>query len=493
LSSQEPDSLNAGLLDDFFSEADEHMIGIRKGFVSLEESVGKAQPNPRIIEDLFRHFHSLKGISAIVGLTAAEAVAHSTEEFLRLLKSGKVQLTQAGLDVLVSAIQKLEQIVAAFRSGNPSPDCQSLLKNLRKQCAASIDEKETSAVVAEANVPSVAPVLSMIESAKSKGLQIWKYTFTPTQELNAAGVNVNQIRENILKVGEILKSAPQVKGPGLIAFDFTVAARDTPTDLALWESKGVKIEPQEDSNEPPGSHPESVVTEEEAHNPFFTPSHVVRVDLQKLDELMRITGEMVIHRSRLDVQLSRLARERVDLRNVQETSIGLNRALKELRQAIMRVRLVPVAEIFARMPFVIKDLARQSNKSVRLKLEGQETAVDKYLIEKLKDPLLHLVRNAFSHGVETADERVKASKPAEATITLSASAQGDAIIINVSDDGRGINRDAILAKAKKLGFEIPLSEDNEAILKIICASGFSTREDADRASGRGVGKALWLN
>ena len=117
---------------------------------------------------------------------------------------------------------------------------------------------------------------------------------------------------------------------------------------------------------------------------------------------MRIVGEMVIHRSRLDAQLGRLngGPGRLDLRGVQEVSGGLGRSLRELREAITRVRLVPVAEIFARMPFVVRDLSRQTQKKVRLKLEGQDKAVDKYLIEKVKDPILHLVRNAFTHGVE---------------------------------------------------------------------------------------------
>jgi two-component system chemotaxis sensor kinase CheA len=156
----------------------------------------------------------------------------------------------------------------------------------------------------------------------------------------------------------------------------------------------------------------------------------------------------------------------------------------------MRVRLVPVAEIFARMPFVVRDLARQTQKKARLKLTGQDTAIDKYLIERLKDPLLHLVRNAFSHGVETPEERTAASKPEEATIELNASTVGDSVIIRVRDDGRGINPNAILQRAKKLKLEIPETVDNQTILQILCASGFSTREDADRASGRGMGMTV---
>jgi two-component system chemotaxis sensor kinase CheA len=219
---------------------------------------------------------------------------------------------------------------------------------------------------------------------------------------------------------------------------------------------------------------------------------VVRVDLQRLDDLMRITGEMVILRSRLDAQLNQVNRGggRVDLRGVQEVSSGIGRSLRELREAIMRVRLVPVAEIFARMPFVVRDLSRQTQKRVRLKLKGQDTAIDKYLIERLKDPLLHLVRNAFSHGVETGEERTAASKPAEATIELSSSTVGDSVLIQVKDDGKGINPNAIIQRARRLGLEVPDVVDNQAILNILCSSGFSTREDADRASGRGMGMTV---
>jgi two-component system chemotaxis sensor kinase CheA len=156
----------------------------------------------------------------------------------------------------------------------------------------------------------------------------------------------------------------------------------------------------------------------------------------------------------------------------------------------MRMRLVPVAEIFARMPFVVRDLARGTSKKARLKLEGQNTEVDKYLIERLKDPLLHLVRNAFSHGVETSEERRAAGKPEEATIELKAANIGDSVVIHVRDDGRGINPSAIFERARRLGLELPPMVDNAAILKILCHSGFSTRDTADRASGRGVGMAV---
>src|SRR6185369_8159593 len=278
--------------------------------------------------------------------------------------------------------------------------------------------------------------------------------------------NVNSVREELSESGKILSAAPLVKGQGEIAFEFLVSTPQAPVDLSDWEAKGVTIKAAE--TEDTAVRAGIPVTPEAEHNPFLAPSHIVRVDLKRLDDLMRITGEMVIHRSRLDAQLARLngGAGGVDLRGVQEVSGGLARSLRELREAIMRVRLVPVAEIFARMPFLVRDLASHTEKKVRLKLSGQETAIDKYLIERLKDPLLHLVRNAFSHGVETAEERAAAAKPEEATIELGASTAGDSVIIQVKDDGRGINPNAIVQRARMLGLEIPEVVDNQAILSI---------------------------
>ncbi len=446
----------------------------------------------KVVKDLFQEFHSLKGISAIVGLRPAEAVAHATEDFLRLMRDRKAQLTSNGLEVLTAATQKLEQVVAAFRSKKPLPGYDSLLADLKKQC------EQWSAPTPDASrkansLASDPSLAAAIEEAKARGLLLWRFAFSPTRELNAQGVDVNLVREQLSKIGQILNASSTVKGKDALVFEFLVSTQESPSDLAAWEAKGITVEPAEpEKAETPLLPMDTGRTDENEHNPFLSPSHIVRVDLKRLDDLMRITGEMVIHRSRLETQLMLANRSagRADFSGVQEVNAGLGRSLKELREAIMRVRLIPVAEIFARMPFVVRDLARQTQKKVRLKLVGQETAIDKYLIERLKDPLLHLVRNAFSHGVETPAERVAASKPEEATIELSASTIGDSVIIGVRDDGRGINANAILERARKLGIEVPAGLNNESILKILCSSGFSTREDADLTSGRGVGMAV---
>jgi two-component system chemotaxis sensor kinase CheA len=223
---------------------------------------------------------------------------------------------------------------------------------------------------------------------------------------------------------------------------------------------------------------------------------VVRVDLTRLDELMRIIGDLVISRARLDDALARVERRvpPVEWRVVQEQSQTIERQLRDLREGLMRVRLVPVREIFRRMPFVVRDLARDTGKQVRLEMRGQDTEIDKFLIERMMDPVLHLVRNAVSHGLEDPAERVAAGKPAEGTLTLAAASVGDMVLIEVADDGRGIDAAAVATRARTMGIAVPDGAlDMATLLDVICAPGFSTRAESDRASGRGVGMAVVKN
>ncbi|MDB6036990.1 MAG: CheA signal transduction histidine kinase [Verrucomicrobiales bacterium] len=481
--------LQRELLDDFYAECEEHLRHIRDALISLEHSIGKAQADSKVIEELFRNFHSFKGISAIVGLSPAEELAHATEEFLRDLTQGKVSISAKGLDLLMAATQKLEQIVSAFRAQQPLPAHDALLRQIAGIC-----EKKVIAQAAPVSSSVDAGHNIKIDEARSRGLLVWQCTFVPTKELDERGVNVTSVRAHLGKAGEILSAVPRVFGEGKIAFDFLVAMRETPADIMTWESDGVRVHLMDQDQAPlktagPGT---KRMEGAEDNSPFIAPSHVVRVDLNRLDDLMRITGELVIQRSRFEDQISQSARRSVsmDVRTLQEVNLALGRSVKELREAIMRVRLVSVAEIFARMPFVVRDLARESSKKARIELKGQQTELDKYLIERLKDPLLHLVRNAFSHGIETAEERIAVGKPSEATILLSASARGDSVIIQVRDDGRGIDRNEVLKRAVSLGMQIPQTLDEAGLLRILCSPGFSTRDSADRASGRGVGMAV---
>jgi two-component system chemotaxis sensor kinase CheA len=223
------------------------------------------------------------------------------------------------------------------------------------------------------------------------------------------------------------------------------------------------------------------------------PSNMVRVDLTRLDELMRMVGDLVISKARLEDNLSKLETivPAPQLRVLRETSMTLSSQLRDLREGVMQVRLVPIREIFARMQFVVRDIARESHKKVTLELSGQETEIDKFVVERMMDPLLHLVRNAVSHGLESESERIAQGKPPVGKLALRAATVGETVVIEIEDDGRGVDLEKVAARARSLGLiGADAALDMNAALDVICSAGFSTREVADLTSGRGVGMAV---
>jgi two-component system chemotaxis sensor kinase CheA len=473
-------------LDDFYAECDELLGNIRRCLNQLETSSHRGTPDASAIEPLFRHVHSFKGSSAIIGLREAEELAHHAENLLRLLSQGKLAWTATHLDLLGHTNQRFEQIVAAHRRKEPLPETTDLLVRLKpfNRAPAASESPQTTISSRDDNrgaPPSAAEI--------STGENHWRASFSPSTELDRRGVNITQVRARLSAFGEIVRAAPSIYPGGKMTFEFEIAARQPPGDLAAWEADGIVLRPVESTPPLPSVAPDARANSGDASTSgmFVAPSHIVRVDLSRLDDLMRIVGELVIHRSRLDERIAHLTGDRSA---VQEVNLSLGRSLRELREAITRVRLVPVAEAFDRMPFVVRDLARETGRKVRLVIEGQETEIDKYLVERLKEPLLHLVRNAISHGIEVPEERIQHGKPEEATLILRASTAGQRVVIQIRDDGRGLDTKTIIARAASLGIVLPESPSDAELLGVIARPGFSTRDEADRASGRGVGMAV---
>jgi two-component system chemotaxis sensor kinase CheA len=471
-------------LDDYYAECDEHLMGARRLLLALETSIGRGPVNRSVLDELFRHFHSLKGISGMVELRAAEQLAHHLEDYLRVLRAGEAEPTRDGLDALFAGTQTLEQVIAARRAEMPLPPIDAIGSRIAQ-------------LIATDAAPGVArPPLADAASRAGLGARRWHISFTPSQELMARGIRVDTIRQRLAGAGEILNAAPRVTAEGAIAFDFVFTGRVDAATIAAWQGDGVQIEPAEGTGGiAPGevSDPLPLDTDSSVSPAILAPSHVVRVDLTRLDDLMRNVGDLVISRARLGETLGRLERRLApaEWRSIQENVLALDRQVRTLREGIMRVRLVPVGEIFRRMPFVVRDLAGETGKRVRLELKGQATEIDKFLIERMMDPVLHLVRNAVSHGIETADERIAAGKRPEGTIVLSAVSAGDVVRIEIADDGRGVDAKAVITRARAAGLPVPAGPPDAAtLLSLICAPGFSTREQSDRASGRGVGMSV---
>lgn len=483
----QPGPFAAGFMDDYFAEAEEHMVALKRGLLALEPALGSKLPLP-VLDELFRSFHSLKGISAMVELREAELLAHHMESCLRAIREGHVTLTSVNFETLVDGAKLLEAVIAAHRSGATLPSVGRGLEQL----------ESLAQTAPAASAPPNGTVTDEPASVSGSAAQVWKVTFTPSPDLVARGVKVDTIRGRLLQIGQVLNVAPKVVSGGGVSFEFEVET-DNEDQLAAWQADGLTYERLIASTAPsdvdlvgrapdtatPGERPRDVASS--------APANFVRVDLARLDDLMRLVGDMVVTRARLEDTLQRVERHVPfqEWRALQEHTSGIERQLRDLREGVMRVRLVPVGEIFRRMPFVVRDLARDNGKRVQLNLVGQGTEIDKFLIERMMDPVLHLVRNAISHAIEPPEQRAAAGKPPEGTIRLSAATAGESVVLEVSDDGSGIDMRAVTARARERGIAVPDGPiEARALLDIICASGFSTRDEADRASGRGVGMAV---
>jgi len=464
-------------LDDFYAEFDEHLILIRRSLLALEDSLGKPIVDRKLLDDLFRSFHTLKGISGMVGLTAAEQLAHHQESYLRELREGSATLSQSGFEVLVEGVAGLEAVVSARRSDQAIPSIDSIterLKTVTQQSTGKSTEQApaTASSIASKEEPHIA----------DGGAKTWHVEFTPNAQLAERGVNLNSIRSRLQEIGKLIDAKPVVKSAGEVAFQFVIS---TDADESIWagcQADGLTFEPVETTPVPPTKVSQPVSTS--------APATFVRVDLERLEEVMSLVGELVISRTRLEDQVASLKRtaESAVWRPLQETSLALGRQLRDLRDSLMRVRMVPIGEIFERMQFVVRDLARESGKKITVELSGGETEIDKFLVERMMDPLLHLVRNAVSHGLETVIEREAQGKRRDGLLSLSAKTVGESVIVKISDDGRGIDRQGVRERAAASELISANAElDDATLLDLICSPGLSTRDGVDRQSGRGVG------
>lgn len=471
---QPPEEFFNQFLDDYFAECEEHLAVVRRGLLSLEQFVNQPITDTGQLDELFRSFHTMKGISGMVGLSAAEQLTHEMEGYLRILRQGGAYLTTAGFNALIVGTKVLEEVIEAHRTRAPLPAISPALEIL------------SQAILAGAKGNSVTqPTIPQVPRSMTK--EEWRFRFVPTHARSEAGINVNSVRSRLQSFGDLLSSTPIVED-GEVLFEFVVSTSASQEQLESLKQLGLTFMPV---NEGESASSVETTTQPAASTVVQAITSSVRVDLPRLDQLMLLVGELVITRARLEQNINsiRTSVAPANWRQLQEINATLGKQLRDLRNDVMRVRMVPIAEIFDRMRFVVRDVARETDKRVSLKLSGQQTEIDKFLVERLIDPLLHLVRNSISHGIESEAERIAAGKSGEGHVSLSAKTDGELVVLEIADDGRGIDVENVAARSASgstlLGDDGKV--DLENLLVAISKPGFSTRSEADRASGRGVG------
>src|SRR5262249_46911260 len=335
-------------------------MGVRRHLLSLGPSVGGDAVSRAVLDDLFRHFHSLKGISGMVEVRPAEELAHRLEDYLRLLRAGNAPLRREGLDALFDGTQTLEQVIAARRAGVALPQIDAIADRIGR------------VVAAGAASGTDLPQRAAADGARSNASRRWQITFTPSQDLVARGVRVDTIRQRLASAGEIVAAAPRVTPGGTIAFDFVLAGEVDESTAAAWRQDGIRGEPMVGAPAPPAMPAATDRLPIDAAGTSspgaVAPPQVVRVALPRLDDLMRNVGDLVISRARLGETLARVEQRlaAADWRAIQDNAGAIDRQLRALRGGVMRVRRGPGRGIFRRLPVRVRGLAREAGERAPL-------------------------------------------------------------------------------------------------------------------------------
>ena len=509
----------------FFEECAEGLATAEQGLSAM--AAGDVSANT--IAGVFRAVHSIKGGSGAFGHAALLAFSHSFENVLDEVRGGVIPPTADVTKTMLAAFDLLSDHVAHAQGHAGAPDDTRVLAELDRilqaKGSAPAAAAESAPTAFAADEMGFVPVFAMVEDLDPFGFEpvgveledfdppnAWTIRFRPSRAAMANGAEPLLVIRELEELGATVEAVDHDDLPGLRDLDpedayiiWTLAAPGTLEESAIVECFDF-VAPDsiiEIGRAASAAAPLKVETPDAAPSldaPIVALAAVaavskpepqemrgeaapqsIRVDLTKLDLLLNLVGELVIRGSILADRLSLREQERVELPE-------LSRLTRDIQDTVMSLRAQPIRQAFSRVPRMLRDLAAETRKQIVLETVGEQTEVDKGVIEKIGDPLTHMIRNAVDHGIESPEERLAAGKPAEGTIRLIAEQKGARIFIRVSDDGRGIDRERVYAKAVEKGIIAPdaVLSDGE-IDQLICAPGFSTAETVSNISGRGVG------
>lgn len=505
----------------FIDESTEHLDTLYEQLLELEKNPDEKS----IIEEIFRAAHTLKGMSATMGYDELATLTHKLENIFDGIRYDRITVQTEMMDLLFSAVDQLNAMVEDIaQGGDGKADIDEMMDKLDKiEKGEDFTTKETETTAkptASSKDKEESTELELDEfqvtilgESKERGFDNYEIFVKLRDDCLLKGARVYMVFELLEKHGEVVYSNPTVSDLEEENFDnsFTVifvtkhpadeieakirkvseidVVKVTPFSVEEYKKEQDKKldaqlekqqkQPTQKAEKKPSKKQEVTKTAKAA------PTKTIRVNIERLDILMNLFEELVIDRGRLE-QISQ------ELNNfeLQETVERMSRVSSDLQNIILTMRMVPIDTVFNRFPRMIRQLARELNKEVEIQIIGAETELDRTVIDEIGDPLVHLIRNAMDHGIETPEERVKKGKPRKGTITLQAYHSGNHVFVEISDDGAGIDKEKVRNKAIEKGVITAKEADmltDQQIYELILASGFSTSEKVSDVSGRGVG------
>ncbi len=496
----------------------------RETLQSLNDNLLKLESSPEDMEtvnEVFRLLHTLKGMAGTMGFENMMKLCHKMENVLDKVRGGNVKLTESLMDKLFTGVDIVERMVNNIvESGNDvleDIDVDSIVRSFdeiqgteTETESEKTEEKKEEKPEKMEGIPIEVeePVRNVVEKAIGEGFNSYYIKVTLKEGTQLKSARMYLVFHKIEEMGgEIVKTVPPVEDIEEEKFDLDVdmivIIKKDKEDLVraitsisdidrviikdfLPKTPSVKEKPEEVKEE---VKIEEKTVEERKTKKKLT--QTVRVDIDKLDTLMNLMGELVIARSRIVDTL-----KKYNIKEVDESLAQLSRITLDLQNIVMKVRMVPIAFVFNRFPRMVRDLSKKMGKEVNFIIKGEETELDRTFVEEIGEPILHLLRNAIDHGIESKEERIAKGKPPIGTIVLSARHEGNNVVIEVQDDGRGMDRDKIVKRAIEMGLIDELKAStlpDERVFEFLFTPGFSTKEDVSEVSGRGVGMDVVKN
>lgn len=513
----------------FLDEATEQLQNLNDLLLSLENN----PQSEEIVTDIFRIAHTLKGMSATMGFEKIAHLTHAMEDMFDLVRKREIDLQEEDVTLLFSCLDLLTVGVENIREGGGEGDIDiaSLADKIHVRISGTPQEEVRHDAEESAQVPLTDQEMEWVHKAHSQGLEIYKIvvylddacllkaaraymaiaragdmgdvikTVPPVEELEqesfqegfvlylATISSEKEVEETLERISEVRK----VTVEHISDLDFSSEAekdRGIPEDLErsmdLEEEEEEMMEEKASPSKNVGSGGKALPpATDQPKRPASTGGRTVRVDIGRLDKLMNLVGELVIGRARIE----RLALE-AKLKDFDEPLSQLGRISGEIQELVTKLRMVPISFVFDRFPRIVRDLSKSMGKEINLVIEGKETELDRTVIDEIGDPMVHLIRNAVDHGVETPEERKKAKKPKQGTVFIAAYQEGNGVIIEVRDDGKGIDTKVVRKKAVERGMLTPeeaAALTEEETIRLVFLPGFSTAKEVTDVSGRGVG------